>query len=97
MFGKFDYQAGPSDRVVLDTARTDAALQLPNEEEQQAIGRDVTQREDGDFANLIWRHGAGPESLIVALYTHQSRLRYRGDPAHDLAGATADNPLASGV
>lgn len=87
-FGKFDYEAGPSDRIVLDTARTDAYLQLPNEEDQQAIGRDVTQREDGDFANLIWKHAQGLNGVTVAFYTHQSRLRYSGDPAHDLAGAT---------
>ena len=89
LFGKFDYEAGPNDRIVLDMAHTDAYLQLPNEEEQQQLGRDVTQREDGDFANLIWRHGQGPQNVTVALYSHQSRLRYTGDPAHDLAGATA--------
>lgn len=89
VFGKFDYQAGTADRVILDIARTDAYLQLPNEEEQQAIGRDVTQREDGDFANLIWRHLRGGGGLTIALYSHQSRLRYNGDPVHDLAGASA--------
>ena len=88
-FGKFDYEVGPSDRIILDTARTDSYLQLPNEELQQAAGRDVTQREDGDFANLIWRHTQGLNGVTTALYTHQSRLRYTGDPAVDLAGATA--------
>ena len=88
LFGKFDYEAGANDRIILDTARTDAYLQLPNEEEQQAIGRDVTQREDGDFANLIWKHTQGLSGVTAALYSHQSRLRYAGDPAHDLAGAT---------
>ena len=80
---------GRSDRIILDTARTDAYLQLPNDETQQAIGRDVTQREDGDFANLIWRHAQGLNGVTVALYSHQSRLRYTGDPAHDLSGASA--------
>jgi hypothetical protein len=89
VFGKFDYEAGPSDRIILDAARTDAYLQLPNDESQQAIGRDVTQREDGDFANLIWRHTQGLNGVTVALYSHQSRLRYTGDPAHDLADASA--------
>ncbi len=89
VFGKFDLNMGAHDRLVLDTARTDAFLQFPNDETQQALGRDVTQREDGDFANLIWRHDRGPENLIVALYSHQSRLRYFGDPVHDLAGASA--------
>ena len=89
VFGKFDLSAGAHDRIVLDTARTDAYFQFPNDETQQAIGRDVTQREDGDFANLIWRHDRGQENLIVALYSHQSRLRYFGDPVHDLAGASA--------
>jgi len=89
VFGKFDLNMGAHDRLVLDTARTDAFLQFPNDDTQQAIGRDVTQREDGDFANLIWRHDRGPENLIVALYSHQSRLRYFGDPVHDLAGASA--------
>ncbi len=89
LFGKFDYLAGANDRVILDTARTDAYLQLPNDETQQALGRDVTQREDGDFANLIWKHSAGASGLTAALYTHQSRLRYTGDPAVDLSGATA--------
>lgn len=89
VFGKFDYEAGTNDRIILDTARTDAYLQLPNEEQQQAIGRDVTQREDGDFANLIWRHTQGLNGLTLALYSHQSRLRYTGDPTHDLADASA--------
>ena len=88
-FGKFDYEAGANDRIILDAARTDAYLQLPNDELQQAAGRDVTQREDGDFANLIWRHTQGPNGVTAALYTHQSRLRYTGDPAVDLAGAMA--------
>ena len=88
-FGKFDYEAGANDRIILDAARTDAYLQLPNDEARQAIGRDVTQREDGDFANLIWRHTQGLNGVTVALYTHQSRLRYTGDPAHDLADASA--------
>ena len=88
-FGKFDYAVGPSDRLVLDTARTDAYLQFPNEDAQQARGRNVTQREDGDFANLIWRHAPGAGGVTVALYTHQSRLRYTGDPVHDLADASA--------
>ena len=88
-FGKFDYEAGANDRIILDAARTDAFLQLPNDELQQAAGRDVTQREDGDFANLIWRHSQGASGSTVALYTHQSRLRYNGDPAVDLSGATA--------
>ena len=88
VFGKFDLNMGDHDRLVLDTARTDAFLQFPNDEAQHAIGRDVTQREDGDFANLIWRHDHGPENLIVALYSHQSRLRYFGDPVNDLAGAS---------
>ena len=95
LFGKFDYEAGANDRIILDTARTDAYLQLPNEEDQQAIGRDVTQREDGDFANLIWKHTQALNGVTVALYSHQSRLRFHGDPVHDLAAATADNPLAS--
>lgn len=89
VFGKFDYEAGANDRFILDTARTDAYLQLPNEETQQAIGRDVTQREDGDFANLIWRHTQNLNGVTVALYSHQSRLRYTGDPTHDLADASA--------
>ena len=88
-FGKFDYEAGANDRIILDAARTDAYLQLPNDEARQAIGRDVTQREDGDFANLIWRHTQGLNGVTAALYTHQSRLRYTGDPAHDLADASA--------
>ena len=88
-FGKFDYEAGGNDRIILDAARTDAYLQLPNDEARQAIGRDVTQREDGDFANLIWRHTQGLNGVTAALYTHQSRLRYTGDPAHDLADASA--------
>ncbi|MDQ2801098.1 MAG: TonB-dependent receptor [Armatimonadota bacterium] len=95
VFGKFDYQAGPQDRIILDTARTDSRLQFPNEEDRQALGQNDFQREDGDFANLIWRRNAAPSNLIVALYSHQSRLRYDGDPVHDLLGATPDNPRAS--
>ena len=89
LFGKFDYEAGAADRIILDTAHTDAFLQLPNDQPQEALGRDVSQRENGDFANLIWKHAQGPDALTLALYSHQSRLRYNGDPAHDLAGATA--------
>ncbi len=95
VFLKANVEAGPQDVIVLDTARTDAFLQIPNAADRQVLGQNDTQREDGDFANLIWRRApGGGGSLTVALYSHQSRLRYFGSP-QDLMGATPDSPLAS--
>ncbi len=83
-FGKFDYQSGPSDRITLDTADTGAAIQVPNNQQRQALGQNDVQKEDGRFANLIWRHLSGADTFRVALYSHTSQLRYLGDPVHDL-------------
>jgi len=83
-FGKFDYQSGPSDRITLDTADTGATIQVPNNQLRQALGQNDVQKEDGRFANLIWRHLVGADTFRVALYSHTSQLRYFGDPVHDL-------------
>lgn len=83
-FGKFDYQSGPSDRITLDTASTGATIQVPNEQTRQQVGQNDIQKENGQFANLIWRHAIGGDLLRVALYSHSSQLRYLGDPTHDL-------------
>ncbi len=83
-FGKFDYQSGPSDRITLDTASTGATIQVPNNQLRQSLGQNDVQKENGRFANLIWRHLSGADTLRVALYSHTSQLRYFGDPAHDL-------------
>ncbi|MDR3710495.1 MAG: TonB-dependent receptor [Capsulimonadaceae bacterium] len=94
LFGKFDYLAGRSDQLIFDTAHTDSYYQIPNTAAQQAIGIDDTQKENGNVANLIWRHTPGADKLVLALYSHASQLRYFPSSA-DLIGASADNPLAS--
>ena len=94
LFGKFDYQASTHDRVVLDTAHTDARFQLPNDPIRQALGQNDVQREGTNLANLILQHTGDKTQYNAALYSHTSRLRYHGSPA-DLVGATPDNPLAS--
>lgn len=71
-FGKFDYQSGANDRITLDTGGDNAKLQIPN-------GPD-NQDESGEFANLIWRHTAGPNWLRTIFYTHDSLVDYYGSP-----------------
>ena len=79
-FGKIVYQARPNDRFTLDADDSGALIQVPNTPDRQAVGQDDIQKENSSFANLIWRHGTGPDAFNVALYTHQSRLRYFGSP-----------------
>ncbi|MBV9848661.1 MAG: TonB-dependent receptor plug domain-containing protein [Armatimonadetes bacterium] len=85
-FGKLVYQSGRSDRLILDAEDTGARIQVPNTPDRQAVGQDDIQKENSSFANLIWRHGAGANALNVALYSHQSRLRYFGSPQDLVAG-----------
>ena len=79
-FGKFDLQSGPSNRFTLDLGSNGAIIQVPNTQESQAVGVNDYQRENGDFANLIWSHLAGADNLRVAFYSHKSQLRYFGSP-----------------
>lgn len=90
MFGKFDYQAGKSDRITLDAARTDARLQIPNSAASRAVGVDNNQRENGGFANLIWRANRGGDALTTAIYSHAARLRYDSRPATTVEDRTAN-------
>lgn len=94
LFEKLDYQAGRSDRLILDLAQTGSYYQIPDTQEQLALGVDDTQKENGEVSNLIWRHTPGADKLVTALYSHSSQLRYFPSAA-DLAGASPDNPLAS--
>jgi len=94
LFGKFDYLAGKSDQLILDTANTSGYFQMPNSALSQALGVDDVQKENGDVANIIWRHTPGDDKWTTAFYSHTSRLRYFHSAA-DLIGASADNPLAS--
>ena len=79
-FGKFDLQSGPSNRFTLDLGSNGAIIQVPNTQESQAVGVNDYQRENGDFANLIWSHLSGADNLRVAFYSHKSQLRYFGSP-----------------
>ena len=79
-FGKFDLQSGKSDRFTLDVGSSGATIQVPNDATRQAVGQDDVQKEDGGFANLIWSHLTGLNTLRVAFYSHRSQLRYFGSP-----------------
>lgn len=76
-FGKFDYQSGANDRITLDTGIDKAQVQIPNIPDNQD--------ENGEFANLIWRHSAGQNWLRTVFYSHDSKLNYMGSPL-DLNG-----------
>jgi hypothetical protein len=98
-FGKFDLQSGPSNRFTLDVGSSAATIQVPNDYFRQAVGQDDNQKENGDFANLIWSHLAGADNLRVAFYSHKSQLRYFGSPqdllpdsgSTDTSGLTTTN------
>ena len=96
-FGKFDLQNGPSNRLTLDVGSNAASIQVPNDALRQAVGQDDNQKEDGDFANLIWSHLAGADNLRVAFYSHRSQLRYFGSPQDLLPdpGSTDTSGLAT--
>lgn len=96
-FLKLNARLSTRDQLVFDGARTDAQFQIPNEEDRQAVGQDDVQRENGGFANLIWRRSGGANNLTLALYSHQSRLRFTPS-AGDLrpsAGSTDTSGLIS--
>jgi len=79
-FGKFDLNSSKTDRITLDMGTSGATLQVPNDEERQAVGQNDIQKENGGFANLIFRRVTGPNLLRVAFYSHDSQLRYFGSP-----------------
>jgi hypothetical protein len=85
-FGKLVYQLAGTDKVTLDVNETGASVQIPNTPDRQDVGQNDTQKENSDFANLIWRHGVGDDALNVALYSHASHLRYFGSPQDLLPG-----------
>jgi len=75
-FGKFEYRLAAGDRLILDTAHTDAYYQISNAPDRQALGQNDYQKEDGDIGNLILREDSGTRHLSAALYSHNSVLRY---------------------
>ncbi len=96
-FGKFDLQSGPSNRLTLDIGTSGATIQVPNELTRQQVGQNDIQKENGAFANLIWSHLTGPNTLRVAFYSHKSQLRYFGSPADLIPdpGSTDTSGLAT--
>ena len=98
-FGKFDLQSGAFNRFTLDVGSNGATIQVPNEASRQAVGQNDFQKENGDFANLIWSHLSGADNLRVAFYSHKSQLRYFGSPqdlipdpgSTDTSGLTTTN------
>jgi len=103
-FGKFDLGLGKGQKLVLDTGYTNGNYQIPNTEAQQnpqpqqsplpvAPAVDDTQRDGGTFANLIWTKNTIKSTSTIAIYTHNSTLKYNGSLG-DLAGASVENPLA---
>jgi hypothetical protein len=79
-FGKFDYQSDEHDLFTLDIGDTGADVEIPNTPQAQAVGADDVQKETGSFANLIMNHTQGASNLRVAVYSHESNLRYFGSP-----------------
>ncbi len=106
-FGKFDYQSGANDRITLDTAYNSATVDIPNTPDRQAVGQSDSQNEDGDFANLIWRHSHGPNVTHLVLYSHTSHLIYNpsagdlltssSEPTLQDVASTSENQTASYV
>jgi hypothetical protein len=92
-FGKVVFTPGIEDRVTLDVSASGAQEQIPNTPDRQAVGENDIQQETSQFANLIWRHGIGPDSLNLALYSHNSHLRYIGGP-NDLVAGPPGSPSA---
>lgn len=85
-FAKFVYLPGGVDQITLDLNESGAKIDVPNTPDREAVGQNDIQKENSGFANLIWRHGAGPDSLNIALYSHESHLRYFGSPQDLIAG-----------
>ena len=89
LFTHDELKLGAGDRLILDAAKTRSTIQIPNlvdsEVDEQAAGRNDVQRENGDFANLVWRRTHGLNSLVAAFYSHSSRLRFDPSVAPDLA------------
>lgn len=92
-FGKLVYQPRLNEAYTLDMETGGAAIQIPNTPDRQAVGQNDFQRENSSFVNLIWHHGLGPNQFHLALYSHQSRLRYFGSP-QDLAPGPPGSPSA---
>lgn len=96
-FGKFDLQSGAFNRLTLDLGTSGATIQVPNELARHQVDQNDYQKENGAFANLIWSHLAGPNTVRVAFYSHKSQLRYFGSP-QDLQpdpGSTDTSGLAT--
>jgi len=87
-----DLKANASNHIILDAAQTDALIQIPNTNNDQAKGRDDIQRENGRFENLIWRNTRGSNSLVTTVYDHTSRLRYSPSAADLIPDAPGNDP-----
>ena len=90
-----DLRTNASNHIILDAAQTDALIQIPNTDREQANGRDDIQRENGRFENLIWRNSVGGNSLVTTLYDHTSRLRYTPSAADLIQDSPEDIPVAT--
>ncbi len=92
LFGDFGYVLDNNDRLTLMLSGNISKYQIPNTQEQQAMGVNDNQDESNDFEVLIWHHDFGYDArLKVSQYRRGSTLSSLGSPA-DLMGGTATNP-----
>jgi hypothetical protein len=91
-FAKFDFQPNSENLFTLDVADTGAQYQIPNTPQAQSVGSNDVQKENGGFANLIWDHTEGKSNLRIALYSHESTLRFFGSPADLLVAPEGGGP-----
>ena len=92
LFGDFGYVLDNNDRLTLMLSGNISKYQIPNTQEQQAMGVNDNQDESNDFEVLIWHHDFGNDArLKVSQYRRGSTLSSLGSPA-DLMGGTATNP-----
>lgn len=104
LFGKFDLITGHSQKLVLDTGYTEGRYQIPTTEQQQTQVNPSTEQPDpvhdtqqdgGSFGNLIWISNSPRSTSAVALYTHNSVLKFNGSPGDLVGPATPSSPLVS--
>lgn len=77
--GVFDFKVTTKDTLNLTVGGYRSDFQIPNNERQQAFGRDYNQLERDHFQNLRWSRAIGGNKLLdVSLYHHFNKLDVGG-------------------
>jgi outer membrane cobalamin receptor len=92
LFGNFSYMLDNDDRLSVLLYGNISQYQIPNTDEQQALGVNDNQNESNDYETVLWHHNFKSDSnLVVSVYRRGSTLGYDGSPA-DLYGGTLTTP-----